>query len=146
METITKDNYFKELSKLWLELSQKWKFSYSSWSDVWDATKKQVPDIKYEWCENNDWGLGFVDNYGCFAKVKVTSKKLEVEVTQHLHAMDFSNKAVQKDKLTASEINSACLDAYTHPTTPVNPASASVALCINNASTSEWVAASRPIL
>ena len=105
METLTKENYFIELSKAWLEKSKKWKFDYSSWSDVWDFLKKNVSDARFEWCENKDGWLGFVDDFGCFAKVKVWSESLGVEVTQHLHAMNFSNQAVQRDQLTASDIN-----------------------------------------
>ena len=101
MEKLTKENYFIELSKVWLEKSKKWKFDYSSWSDVWDFLKKSIPDIRFEWFENKDWWLGFVDDFGCFAKVKVYSTFLDVEVTQHLHVMDFNNNAIQKGKLTA---------------------------------------------
>ncbi len=105
MEKLTKENYFNEFSKAWLELSKKGKFSYASWSDVWDFLKKNVTDAKYEWCENKEWGLWFVDDYGCFAKVRVWSDSLNVEVTQHLHAMSVSNQAVQRESLTASDIN-----------------------------------------
>ena len=104
---ITKDNYFEALSKEWLELSKKWKFSYSSWSDVWDFLKKKVNDAGFEWIENENWTLWLVDDYWCFAKVKVWSESLWVKTTMYLHAMDYSNKAIQKDKLTASEINKA---------------------------------------
>ncbi len=105
METLTKENYFTELSNAWLEKSKKGKFDYASWSDVWDFLKKNVSDARFEWCENKDGWLGFVDDFGCFAKVKVWSESLGVEVTQHLHVMNFNNQSVQRDKLTASDIN-----------------------------------------
>lgn len=104
---LTKENYFEELSKAGLEISKKWKFSYSSWADVWEALKTKVPDVKYEWVENQNGTLWLVDDYWCFAKVRVYSEDLWVDVTQYLHAMDFNNKAIQKEKLTASEINKA---------------------------------------
>ncbi len=107
MEEINKNNYFNILSKEWIELSKKWKFSYSSWSDVWDFLKKKVPDAKFEWIENSYWTLWLVDDYWCFAKVRVYSESLWVDVTQYLHAMNYSNQAVQKDNLTAWEINKA---------------------------------------
>ena len=102
---ITKDNYFEKLSAHWLELSKKWKFTYSSWADVWDALKKQVSDAQFTWIENENGTLWLVDDYWCFAKVRVWSESLWVDTTMYLHAMDFQNKAILKDKLTASEIN-----------------------------------------
>ncbi len=105
MSELTKENVFTALSNLEVEKSKKWKFDYSSWSDVWSELKKHVPDANFEWIENKEWTLGLVDDYWCFAKVRVFSEKLWVDVTQYLHAMDFSNKAIQKSSLTAWEIN-----------------------------------------
>ena len=102
---LTKQTYFYELSTLWLELSKKWKFNYSSWADVWDTLKKYVPDAEFEWIENSNWTLGLVDDFGCFAKVRVWSESLGVNSTMYLHAMDYSNNAIKRDKLTAGEIN-----------------------------------------
>ena len=102
---LTKENFFTTLSNLEVEKSKKWKFDYSSWSDVWSELKKHVPDANFEWIENKEWTLGLVDDYWCFAKVRVFSDSLWVDATQYLHAMDFNNRAIQKDKLTAWEIN-----------------------------------------
>lgn len=102
---INKDNYFAELSKIWVELSKKWQLNYSSWADVWAELKKNVPDVKYEWIENKDWTLWFVDDYWCFAKVRVISDTLWVDLIQHLQAQDFKNQSIKKDKLSSNDIN-----------------------------------------
>jgi hypothetical protein len=102
---ITKENYFTELTKLSVELSKKNWLNYSSWADVLAELKKQVPDVKFEWLENNEWTLWFVDDYGAYAKVRVYSESLGVDVIQHLQVQDFKNQAVKKDKLDSNMIN-----------------------------------------
>ncbi len=102
---ITKENYFTELSKLGVELSKKGWLSYSSWADVWSELKKQVPDAQYHWFENTQGTLWFVDDYGAWAKVRVVSASLDVDVTQHLQVQDFRNQSMKKDKLTSNDIN-----------------------------------------
>lgn len=102
---ITKENYFTELSKIWVELSKKGWLNYSSWADVWSELKKQVPDAIYQWYENEQGTLWFVDDYGAWAKVRVSSEYLWVDVTQHLQVQDFRNQSMKKDKLTSNDIN-----------------------------------------
>lgn len=105
MEKITKENYFIELSKIWVELNKKWQLNYSSWADVWAELKKHISDVKYEWVENENWTLWFIDDYWCFAKVRVYSDSLWVDVLQHLQVQDFKNQSVKKDKLDSNMIN-----------------------------------------
>jgi hypothetical protein len=100
-------NHFLEMKQKQLELEKKGNLSYASWADVWDAIKSIYPNIIKTRHENESGTLGFVDEFGGFAKVTVSILPEFGQVTTYLPIQDFRNQAIKKDKLNVNDINKA---------------------------------------
>lgn len=90
-------NHFLEMKKVALELDKKWNLSYASWADVWDTIRQYYPHTKKIRHENQNWTLGFVDDFWAFAKVTVSIEPEFWEITTYLPVQDNNNQPIKKE-------------------------------------------------
>jgi len=113
-----KENYFIKLSKIAGETEKKGSLNltYMSWAVAWAELKKVYPKSNYVVHENENGMPYFADETGAFVKVTVRvirngptmeSDDFIPEHTVLLPVMDYSNKSIQKEKLTVMDINKA---------------------------------------
>jgi len=97
------ENIYKQLKSVELDKAKKGKFSYASWSDVWETVINFDDKAIYEVGETEGGFPAFINSTGGIVKVKVTIKGLSR--TQWLPIMDFRNQSIPKDKITTMDIN-----------------------------------------
>ena len=90
----------------WVE--KKGNLSYLSWANAWAAVKKLYPDATYTVYER-ETPTGdvfyFTDGRTCWVKTGLTINGLEhIEM---LPVMDFSNRSIPAEKVTANDVNKA---------------------------------------
>lgn len=90
----------------WVE--KKGNLSYVSWANAWAAVKKLYPDAFYTIYEREtQYGpvFYFTDGKTCWVKTGMTINGLEhIEM---LPVMDFSNRSIPLEKVTANDVNKA---------------------------------------
>lgn len=90
------------------KVEKKGNLSYVSWPNAWAEIKKVVPDATYTIYER-DTQYGpvnyFTDGKTCWVKTGMTLNGLEY--VEMLPVMDFSNRSIPAEKVTANDVNKA---------------------------------------
>ena len=109
------ENYFKDLFIINVNENKKakGKFDYLSWVFAWAEIKKQHPLATYKVYETPA-GLNYWDDKrtawvktSVSVYIKVGECLREIEHTEYLPIMDFSNKSMPIDKITSFDVNKA---------------------------------------
>ena len=92
----------------WVE--KKGNLSYVSWANAWAAVKKLYPDANYTVYERDPDNRGnpinyFTDGKTCWVKTGMTIGG--IEHIEMLPVMDFSNRSIPLEKVTANDVNKA---------------------------------------
>ena len=107
-------NVFEVLSKIKCDTDKKGNFTYVSWAVAWKETKKVFPKANYTIYTTDSGYPAFINksiNQGGFVKVGVTIGDLEH--IEFYPILDYSNRAMLNDKITAFDINKSIQRALT---------------------------------
>lgn len=79
--------------------------NYLSWASAWAEIKKAYPDATSKVYENEQGWIYHTDGRTAWVKTSVTIN--DVETIDYLPVMDFKNKAIPVDNITAMDANKA---------------------------------------
>ena len=99
-------NVFQKLSSIPIKdrVKRKGQLDYVSWADAWSLIKKHYPDAQRTVYEHEHTGLNFFsDGHTAYVKVGITIDGLEH--IDMLPVMDYRNKAISVDTMTAFDVN-----------------------------------------
>ena len=104
---MSKKTIFETLSVIDVsdKTEKKGKFTYLSWAFAWAEIKKVAPNVKVSVYENSEGLPYFSSEAGVMVKVGVTVD--EIEHISYLPCMDFSNKAIPREKINMMDVNKA---------------------------------------
>jgi|TARA_Y100000289_G_C3925751_1_gene153231 hypothetical protein len=97
---------FQKLSSINFKdrIKRKGQLDYVSWADAWSLVKKHYPDAQRTVYEHEHTGLNFFsDGHTAYVKVGITIDGLEH--IDMLPVMDYRNKAMSVDTMTAFDVN-----------------------------------------
>jgi len=97
---------FQKLSSINFKdrIKRKGQLDYVSWADAWSLVKKHYPDAQRTVYEHEHTGLNFFsDGQTAYVKVGITIDGLEH--IDMLPVMDYRNKAMSVDTMTAFDVN-----------------------------------------
>lgn len=101
-----KKNYYTALADISVKehVEKKGGLDYLSWATAWHMLKKEHPDAQRKVYESDHTGLNyFTDGNTAYVKVGITVDGLEH--IDYLPIMDYRNKAIPVDKVTAFDVN-----------------------------------------
>lgn len=85
-------------------VKRKGSLDYVSWADAWSLVKKHYPEAQRTVYEHEHTGLNFFsDGHTAYVKVGITIDGLEH--IDMLPVMDYRNKAIPVDSMTAFDVN-----------------------------------------
>lgn len=99
-------NVFQKLSSIPIKdrVKRKGQLDYVSWADAWSLIKKHYPEAQRTVYEHEHTGLNFFsDGHTAYVKVGITIDGLEH--IDMLPVMDYRNKAISVDTMTAFDVN-----------------------------------------
>ena len=99
-------NVFQKLSSIPIKdrVKRKGQLNYVSWADAWSLIKKHYPEAQRTIYEHEHTGLNFFsDGNTAYVKVGITIDGLEH--IDMLPVMDYRNKAIPVDSMTAFDVN-----------------------------------------
>ena len=99
-------NVFQKLSSIPIKdrVKRKGQLNYVSWADAWSLIKKHYPEAQRTVYEHEHTGLNFFsDGHTAYVKVGITIDGLEH--IDMLPVMDYRNKAISVDTMTAFDVN-----------------------------------------